>query len=113
MKSAPVTHIERHKLSYRSHVISCNTLPSNLSSLFRRIQIMQTVNAFADSTSIDMNEHETPTVSIPRPTPEQNSDPNLYRETDETTSVNYIIIIIRVPLLLENDGLGLLSAHGL
>src|SRR5271154_430918 len=32
---------------------------------------------------------------------------------DETTSLNYIIIIILVPLLLENDGLGLLSAHGL
>jgi hypothetical protein len=57
-------------------------------------------------------------VSLPRPTPKQNSElrirnPSLYREMDETTSINYIIIIILVPLLLENDGLGLLSAHGL
>jgi hypothetical protein len=38
--------------------------------------------------------------------------PNLYRKR-ETTRCNHIIIIILVPLLLENDGLGLLSAHGL
>lgn len=55
---------------------------------------------------------------FPDPPPEQNSElrtrkPNLCREMNEAMTVNYIIIIILVPLLLENDGLGLLSAHGL
>jgi hypothetical protein len=81
---------------------------------------MQTVGAFVDSTSTDTGEHETQTVSIPKTRSlNRNSElrirkPHLYREMNEAMTVNYIIIIILVPLLLENDGLGLLSAaHGL
>jgi hypothetical protein len=65
------------------------------------------------------DEHETQTVPIPRPDPRtelraaNKENQILYREMNEAMTVNYIIIIILVPLLLENDGLGLLSAHGL